>query len=298
MFAKLFAESGLSLDRLKTLLEVAVAGSLVKAAGGDPVRQSQYSRQLKELESFFRVQLVERQGRGTRLTPNGRELARISRFFMMGLANFQRGCLAEDQTFRIGAGATVGRQFLLPVLAAASRPAVACTTEVLGEAEMEPRLQDLTLDFGIVGHSAVGRPLQTRPLGKWRLQLWVPRSAGWTEAAARRAFRARQLPLVMAGAELDALTLAPVAGYPARLVCHDFLEARAAAESGKLGALLPDFLVSGGADGPLCRVRLPEIEARQFQYFLIWNPRLLRLNPHAERWRDWLASLLSRKMAG
>src|SRR5712671_4362044 len=84
MFSKLFAESGLSLDRLKALLEVGAAGSIVRAAGGDPVRQSQYSRQIKELEDFFRTRLIERQGKGTRLTESGRELARISRFFMLG----------------------------------------------------------------------------------------------------------------------------------------------------------------------------------------------------------------------
>jgi hypothetical protein len=81
MFTRLFAESGLSLDRLRALLEVGAAGSIVKAAGGDPVRQSQYSRQIKELEDFFRAQLIERQGKGTRLTSHGKELARISRFF-------------------------------------------------------------------------------------------------------------------------------------------------------------------------------------------------------------------------
>src|SRR5215470_2552143 len=116
MFAKLFAESGLSLDRLKALLEVGAAGSIVKAADADPVRQSQYSRQIKELEEFFRTKLVEREGKGTRLTSNGKELARISRFFMLGLSNFQRGCLAEEQTFSIGASATFIRQFLLPVI--------------------------------------------------------------------------------------------------------------------------------------------------------------------------------------
>src|SRR5713101_6780210 len=116
MYSKLFAESGLSLDRLKALLEVGAAGSIVKAANGDPVRQSQYSRQIKELEDFFRSRLIERQGKGTRLTANGKELARISRFFMLGLSNFQRGCLAEEQTFRIGASATFIRRFLLPVL--------------------------------------------------------------------------------------------------------------------------------------------------------------------------------------
>ena len=41
MFARLFAESGLSLDRLRALIEVGATGSIVKATGGDPVRQSQ-----------------------------------------------------------------------------------------------------------------------------------------------------------------------------------------------------------------------------------------------------------------
>ena len=106
MFQCLFAESGLSLDRLRALVEVGACGSIVRAAEGDPIRQSQYSRQLKELEDFFQVALAERRGKGVQLTVPGRELARISRFFLLGLANFQRGCLAEQQTYRIGAGAT------------------------------------------------------------------------------------------------------------------------------------------------------------------------------------------------
>src|SRR6266436_4703400 len=116
MFSKLFAESGLSLDRLKALLAVAAAGSIVKATAGDPVRQSQYSRQIKELEDFFRIKLVERHGKGIRLTQNGKELARISRFFLLGLSNFQRGCLSEERTYRIGGCATFLRAFVLPTL--------------------------------------------------------------------------------------------------------------------------------------------------------------------------------------
>src|SRR5215510_10995281 len=112
MFERLFSEGGLSLDRVRSLLEVAANGSIVRAAGGDAVRQSQYSRQIKELEDFFRTKLVERHGKGIRLTSNGKELARISRFFMLGLSNFQRGCLTEEQTFRIGASVTFVRNFL------------------------------------------------------------------------------------------------------------------------------------------------------------------------------------------
>ena len=46
MFEHLFSERGLSLDRLKTLIEVARAGSIAGAARGDSARQSLYSRQI------------------------------------------------------------------------------------------------------------------------------------------------------------------------------------------------------------------------------------------------------------
>src|SRR6267378_5207809 len=142
MFEKLFAESGLTLDRLKAFLEVGSAGSIVKAAKGDPVRQSQYSRQIKELEDFFRTRLIERQSKGIRFTANGKELARLSRFFLLGLSNFQRGCLAEEQTFRIGASATFIRQFLVRMLAEKSSHGddAAYATEVVSDGEIERRL--------------------------------------------------------------------------------------------------------------------------------------------------------------
>lgn len=298
MFEKLFAESGLSLDRLKTLLEVGVAGSIVKAADGDPVRQSQYSRQIKELEDFFRIKLMERQGKGMRLTPSGRELARISRFFMMGLSNFQRGCLAEEQTFRVGASATFIRQFLLPVLAPSRKSGASYATEAVSDAEIERRLHDLTLDFGIVGSAAISRPLQTKVLGKWKLELWVPRALGLSEAAARREFEGQQLPLALAGNELESLKIVGLSKYPARLMCDNFLDARAVLEGRESGAFLPDFLAPAKTETKFMRVRLPKVEAQTFQFYLAWNPRLLRLNPHAGRRRDWLEEILDERMSG
>ena len=245
MFAKLFAESGLSLDRLRSLLEVGAAGSIVRAASGDPVRQSQYSRQIKELEDFFRIKLIERQGKGTRLTPSGKELARISRFFMLGLSNFQRGCLAEEQTFRIGASATFVRQFLLPVLSPSQKTGASYATEVVSDGEIERRLHDLTLDFGIVGSAVISRPLQTKVLGKWKLELWVPKALRLNEAAAMQSFQEQRLPLMLASGELEGLEVSPLAKYAAHLVCDSFLEARAAIEELELGAFLPDFLAPG-----------------------------------------------------
>ncbi len=300
MFARLFAESGLSLDRLRALLEVGAAGSIVKAAGGDPVRQSQYSRQIKELEDFFRTRLIERQGKGSRLTASGRELARISRFFMLGLSNFQRGGLAEEQTFRIGASATFIHQFLVPVLSKPASPkdGARYAAEVASNEEVERRLHELTLDFGVMGSAELSRPLQTRELVEWRPELWVPVRLGLSEARAARAFGERRLPLALCRKELEGSEVDSVGEYPARMVYDSYLDARAALETGELAALLPDFLGPGGGRKSFVRVRVPEIDSRILHFYLAWNPRLLRLNPHAVRKRDWLASALSGAKGG
>jgi DNA-binding transcriptional LysR family regulator len=293
MFGPLFAERGLSLDRLKALLEVGAAGSIVKAAEGDPVRQSQYSRQIKELEDFFRARLIERQGKGIRLTSAGRELARISRFFMLGLSNFQRGCRAEQQTFTLGASSTFTRQFLLPILSGASSSKAAATfaTEIVSDQDIERRLHDLTLDFGIVGNAALSRPLQTRMLGEWTLALWVPRRLRLSEAKAARAFEQQKLPLVLARKELDGLGVLTSNEPEACLLCDSFGDVMCALASETMAGLLPDFLQPEKKSAFL-RLNVPKLGPKAFAYHLAWNPRLLRLNPHAVRRRDWLAQAL------
>jgi DNA-binding transcriptional LysR family regulator len=297
MFAKLFAESGLSLDRLRALLEVGAAGSIVKAAGGEPVRQSQYSRQIKELEDFFHTKLIERQGKGTRLTSHGKELARISRFFMVGLSNFQRGCLAEEQTFRIGASATFIRQFLLPIVAErSSHSDAAYATEVVSDEEIERRLHDLTLDFGVVGNAALSRPLQAKLVGNWKLELWVPKRLRLSQTKAAEDFEEQQLPLVLARQELVGLEVISKT-YQPPLICDSFLDVLTIMEAEEMGALLPNFLAPARNSKRYVRIPVVKLDSRVFQFHLAWNPRLLRLNPPAIKKRDWLAEALTRIMA-
>jgi DNA-binding transcriptional LysR family regulator len=301
MFTRLFADSGLSLDRLRSLLEVGAAGSIVKAAEGDPVRQSQYSRQIKELEDFFQTRLVERHGKGIRLTSNGKALGRISRFFLLGLSNFQRGCLAEEQMFRIGASATFIEKFLLPVLADPHRPrsGMRDAVETASNDEIERRLHDLTLDFGIMTKAAVSRPLQLRELGGWGVNLWVPKALHKSESRAAQAFKDKRLPLVLPEREFDVSQIPLLKDFRASLVCNSFLEARAVLEGQGLAAFLPDFLVPRGHSNAFLRVTIPGLELPVLRYQLAWNPRLLRLNPHATRKRDLLsASLLARMQLG
>ena len=301
MFARLFAESGLSLERLRALVEVGAAGSIAQAAAGDPVRQSQYSRQIKELEDFFRTPLLERQGKGMRFTASGRELARISRFFLLGLSNFQRGCLAEERTYRIGGCPTFIQSFVLPALAEARnlQPGIAYSVEALPDETVERRLHDLTLDFGLVTNPNLSRPLQSKTVGAWQLHLWAP---GLEARAATRLFRQKRLPFVLP-AETPAFLNLVLAEHKPSLCCDTFLEARELLVGHVLAAVLPDFLVRREQTRGLVRIPISAVGTSAgrrkvgvvFTYRLAWNPRLLRLNPQAAQRRDFLADSLAKR---
>jgi DNA-binding transcriptional LysR family regulator len=298
MFEKLFAESGLSLDRLRAMLEVAACGSIAKATGGDPVRQSQYSRQIKELEDFFRVKLMERDGKGMQLTSNGRELARLSRFFLLGLSNFQRGCLAEEQTCRIGASATFIQCMLVPALGrSVARARQRYVFEVVSNDDIERRLHDLTLDFGIVTSATLSRPLQTTKIGESKLILAVPRRLSPSRSHAAKAFRDKSLPLAMSEREMNSASLETLKDYQPSLICDSFLTARAAMQEQHVAAILPDFL-SGQASEGFWQIRIPMLDSCVLKFNLAWNPRLLRLNPQIVRTRDFLENILTAGMRG
>ena len=104
MFEHLFSERGLSLDRLKTLIEVARAGSIAGAARGDSARQSLYSRQIKELEEFFGVELTRRRGKVLVLTRPGWELVRRAHESLCLLDDFKSRSRNMPYRFTIGAG--------------------------------------------------------------------------------------------------------------------------------------------------------------------------------------------------
>jgi DNA-binding transcriptional LysR family regulator len=298
MFTKLFAESGLSLDRLKALVEVGATGSIVRASGGEPVKQSQYSRQIKELEDFFQTRLIERYGKGVRLTPGGKELSRISRFFLLGLSNFQRGCLKEEQIYRIGATSTFTEQILLPVLANARsiKIGIRYSIETAGDDEIERRLHDLTLDFGVVTRSNLSRPLQSKELGTWNLKLWVPKELFKSTRHALEAFQNGRLPWVLPFGEFPLQDSSKFRAGEPHLSCNSFIESRTASQEHGLATILPDFLAPPEPAGAFVNVRIPSIKTLTFQYRLAWNPRLLRLNQHADRRREYLLESLASRM--
>src|SRR3954469_16275610 len=116
MFETLFAERGLSLDRLKVLIEVRDAGSIAQAAPGDSVRQSQYSRQLRELSEFFGCEVAQRRGKLLKLTSEGERLAELARDQLRSLDDFRCECRQKTVAFSIGAGDSLIQWLVIPRL--------------------------------------------------------------------------------------------------------------------------------------------------------------------------------------
>src|SRR5580704_17072171 len=118
MFEVLFGERGLSLERLRTLLEVRDAGSITAAAPGDPVRQSQYSRQLRELSEFFGVKVGRRQGKLLKFTAEGSRLAELVHEQLRSLQDFRAECRTDCADYVIGAGDSLLHWLIIPRLGA------------------------------------------------------------------------------------------------------------------------------------------------------------------------------------
>ena len=106
----------MSLERLRTLLEVAQAGSIAGAAQGDATRQSLYSRQIKELEAFFGIELCRKKGRVLTLTPAGQELTKHINGAFCALDDFK--CRAQNSLYRsvLGCGDSLHAWMVAPVM--------------------------------------------------------------------------------------------------------------------------------------------------------------------------------------
>ena len=180
MFDSLFSKSGLSLDRLRSFLEMAEAGGIAKAAPGDPVRQSQISRQIRELEEFFGTELTQRRGKTLVLTPAGRRLGDLIRGQLLGLSDFQREQEGQPKVFVIGSGASTLEWLVTPKLPALAEALgnVQLSTETHRSRALVEAVQEGRVDLAVVRKDAIPDPSKKNslPLLKLTFHLCIPRS--------------------------------------------------------------------------------------------------------------------------
>ncbi|MBL9166593.1 MAG: LysR family transcriptional regulator, partial [Verrucomicrobiales bacterium] len=157
MLPDIIAKNGFSLDRIATLCSVVDSGSIAAAAGPNPSRQSQFSRQIKELEEALGSKLFERVGKSLKPTQLGRQLARMSRVFFGAVSDLAETENSKPGLVNVGGGEGLLRWLLIPSLGDLRElsPPIHCRIRSLRSAEVVQELDLGRIDVGLVRKSAV-----------------------------------------------------------------------------------------------------------------------------------------------
>jgi Transcriptional regulator len=288
MFEKLFSERGLSLERLRVLVEVHAAGSIAQAAPGDPVRQSQYSRQLRELAEFFGCEVARRKGKLLKLTPQGVRLAEMVRAQLRALDDFRAECAAETIDYTIAAGDSIIHWLVIPRIGEVMEraPGLRFATVNLRTNDIVQQLADGRVDFGIIRRDALVAGLTHASLGMWHYTLVVP-----TELVGRKKPDAAEVlaKLPLAAQTTDGQfaqrlrSLLHQLGVEPRhaLACQSFPQTLAAVRSGAFAAVLPLLATADLPSKGFVEIGGAPLRALSRELVFAWNPRLVRVRPAA-----------------
>lgn len=154
----------MTLGQLRTFHEVARAGSIRGAAAALVVSEPSVSAAVSSLGRDLGVQLLDRDGRGIRLTAAGRELA-VYAAQILGLADRARRAVREAAggigQVRLVSVTTAGEYVLPPILAAfkKKRPDVQISLEVGNRAAAIERLLNDEADLAVGGRPPSGNDI-------------------------------------------------------------------------------------------------------------------------------------------
>jgi DNA-binding transcriptional LysR family regulator len=154
--------------RLRTFLAVVDCGSARAAAARLSVTESAVSASMAALQRDVGATLVERDGRGLRLTEAGITFSGYARRILglmdQSIAAARQGVAAESGSVRLGAVTTAG-EYLVPGLLASFRsryPDIEVTLEIGVRDRVFSQLSDHQLDVVIAGRPRPSRGLVTQ----------------------------------------------------------------------------------------------------------------------------------------
>jgi DNA-binding transcriptional LysR family regulator len=285
MSKRLFARAGISLERLRTFLEVVVAGGISHAAPADSTRQSQFSRQLKELEDFFGAELLRRTRGNFELTPAGRDLFQIVSSHFDALEELADRCAKENVEVNVGAGESLLHGLVLPCISEfrAKHPKTTLVLHNLRNADISKGLLNARLDIGILREDSVTPALKSVRLGVIEYGLVVLKDSlrksegndGWDVLT--------RFPVAfLAGSDIVSALEDQARGKNRRLdICFlgsSYAQLLDAVKSIKCAAIMP-VLLSKSDRANLTVLDLPALAKFQRCITLAWNPRFVRLRP-------------------
>jgi len=278
---------GLSLDRLETLSQVLAGGGISRAAAGDANRQSQFSRQIAELEEWFGVALLDRSVSPTRPTPEAARIVREVDGFLRELEWIRAQAAVGRRAVVFGAGERMIRNYLVPWAARHRCDGVRLVFRNLTSSGTRAELNAGRLDVGILRMEHGPAGFAAHPLKPIPMCLLLPDAL----AASRKSWKWKDLagvPLVLmegggsfqrfaggrsaaAGVELDAAVL-----------CSSWSQIAECMGLCGCGGFLPRDMERAFPAG-LTRVSLAGLADYQDHFAVVWSAAEPRKRPELQR---------------
>ncbi len=286
----LFTKSGLSMERLRSFALFADTGSITRAAAGDPVRVSLISRQLRELEEFFEVELVAKRGKGLVLTPEGKQLAGLIREQFSALEDFGNRAKGENVRLSLGGSGTILQWLVASRLAPDSLPGISFDLIHESETDMVEHLQEGSLDLAIISQQPLGRQFAYAPLGVLEFSLFVPKQLGSFKNL-KDAFQRVPLALPIGGRVRDAVLAHSGCILNTSLGTSGYSAALSAVRSGFYAAVLP-VIATTELKNDVQRITIPESVLPKRPIVLAWRQRSASTRPALQSAIEELRQLL------
>ncbi len=278
MYDSLFSRSGLSLERLRNFLMVVDSGSIAKAAGRDLNRQSLISRQIRELEEFFNIELTSRRGKGIEVTESGKRLGSLIRSHLGGLEDFITEAKGEPKTISIGGGGSAMSWLVSPVAGklAEALGGASLKLENSRSLELVKRVREGQLDFAVVRSSAVPNGLPATKIVDVSYVLCVPRSMTVKGMGVAELMRGSPLALPVGGSFKvtleEALRSMDVPWKPA-VESSSFVQALSLVRTGQYASVLPSTGAVRLSPDQFSFKNVPFLKDHKRKIVLHWNER-------------------------
>jgi len=286
---------GLSLDRLETLSAIVREGSMMRAAEFDGIRQSQFSRQVADLEKWFGVKLLDRSVSPSVPTEEARQIARMTDGFLQDLNQVRERAAGGRQTVVIGAGERMIRGYLIPWSAKAKLDDFRLIYRNLTSRAIQAELLAKRVDIGVLRGEECPPGFESRKLPQMKMVFLVPKKlAGkirkWSDLAVVSLVvleghgRFNQWIHEKVGKEGVALDVA--------VECSTWTQVIDAMNAFGMAGFLPEDLLGQAAPG-FAPVALAGMAAYTDEYSVVWDARQAKARPELAD----LAKRLTRKSA-
>ncbi len=273
---------GLSLERLKSLLEVRNAGGISKAAPGAVGKQNQIGRQIRDLEMYFGTKLVEKRGRQVFLTEQGQQLAALAAQVGALITDFRAHATEVRREFTIAAGGSLYDDLLARRIAKLKSLKLKLRLSEIKQPKIFEALKESRIDAAVAwGTPGRSHQLSQMPLGTMDYAVYGHKSLLRGRDITKQIFT---LPTVIVGFRDLSNVLEAQCETDEVVFVDENITAQNVIASGEYVGVLPCILGDRLPHNQFKRVDLPQLKDFSRKVSFYWNHRYAAVRQFSPSW--------------